>query len=266
MASPHKLATSKLEQVILRSIRKADKTFSLFKPGDRVIVGCSGGADSFTLIRLLGAPQLPWHKYVEIIPIYVAGGEPGENERIKSIREFSARTGIDILITHREIYPLAFSEKNPFSPCFTCSRLRRKALFEETERLGANKVALAHHRDDIIETLFLNIFFGREISTMLPNQPLFNGKYHIIRPLAFVSESYLKEYAKRHAFPITPYRCPFADQSKRKFIKELLLDLERRFPGTKNNIFLALFHPKQDYLLGKFRKSFQRTPNPESNP
>ncbi|MGB9561184.1 MAG: tRNA lysidine(34) synthetase, partial [bacterium] len=180
------------------------------------------------------------------------GGEPYERERVNSILAFSERYGIDIRIVKADIYNKAFSNLNPFSPCFTCSRLRRKALFEEASRVGANKVALAHHFDDTIETLFINIMFGREISTMMPKQSLFDGRYHIIRPLVFISESYLKRYARLLSFPVTPYNCPFALKSKRGFVKRLLSALERKFPGIKRNIYYALYNVKLDYLLAKY--------------
>lgn len=253
MAVLERLSCTKIEKIILRGIKRASRFFSLVQPGDRIIIACSGGADSFTLTRLFPLAFRGWNEAnVEFIPVHIDGGEPYEKERLESIAEFSKRYGLEIRIVKADIYSKAFSESNPFSPCFTCSRLRKKALLEEAQRLKVNKIALAHHFDDLIETFLLNIFFSREISTMMPNQPLFDGKYHIIRPLVFISETYLKRYAYLHSFPISPYRCPFASLSKRRFVKVLLKALEKKFPGIKKNLYLSLYNVKLDYLLAKY--------------
>ena len=122
-------------------------------------------------------------------------------------------------------FPIAtFNRKNP---CFLCSRLRSKRLFEIAAEQGCNKIALAHHRDDIIETLLINMFYGREISTMVPNQAIFGGKLHIIRPLAYIREALVKQYARERQFPVVENLCPSSKSSKRVYIKDLLNELEQ---------------------------------------
>lgn len=114
--------------------------------------------------------------------------------------------------------------------------------------MGCNKIALGHHKDDVIETLLINMFFGREISTMMPNQELFDGKFHIIRPLVYIWEKRLKAYAARNDFPTFENPCPTADKTHRTQIKNLLNDLNRKNKLLKENIFKSLSHVKHDYL------------------
>jgi len=130
-----------------------------------------------------------------------------------------------------------------------CSRLRRKRLFELADEKGCNKIALAHHKDDIIETLLLNIFYSREISTMMPKQSVFGGKLHIIRPLAYIREPLIKRYGKERAFPVIENRCPTSRNSRRSYIKNLLDTMEKDNRKVRENIFKAMKHVKPDYLL-----------------
>jgi len=159
--------------------------------------------------------------------------------------------GYDFVIERSDIGPLSHSEYNQKNPCFLCSRLRRKLIFETAEKTGCNKIAFAHHRDDIIETLLLNIFYGREISTMVPDQPVFSGKLHIIRPLAYIPEELLKRYAQERGFPAIENLCPTGLVSKRRSIKDILDKLEEDNPQIRDNIWKAMGHVKMDYIPAK---------------
>ncbi|MCX5840999.1 MAG: hypothetical protein NTY16_06015 [Deltaproteobacteria bacterium] len=134
------------------------------------------------------------------------------------------------------------------------SRLRRKRIFEIAAERGCNKIAFAHHRDDIIETLLINMFYAREISTMMPNQEIFGGRLHIIRPLAYLREDLVKKYAKQRRFPIIENGCPTSKSSRRLYIKNLLNDLEKDNKDIRDNIFKSMGHVKVDYLLTKAKK------------
>jgi len=144
---------------------------------------------------------------------------------------------------------LAHSDFNRKNPCFLCSRLRRKRIFEIADEKGCNKIAFAHHRDDIIETLLINMFYGREISTMMPNQSIFGGKLHIIRPLAYLQEELVKKYSSERQFPAVKNDCPTSKISKRVYVKNLLNELERDNKEIRDNIYKAMGHIKMDYLL-----------------
>ncbi len=153
-------------------------------------------------------------------------------------------------VVETNIGPLAHSDFNrKASPCFLCSRLRRRRLFELAREYKCTKVALAHNKDDMIETLLLNIFFAREISTMLPYQSFFKGDFHLMRPLAYIEESLLKRFAREEGLPVIENPCPTARNTKRQYIKDLIRKLDGDHRGIKENIFKAMKHVKPDYLL-----------------
>jgi tRNA 2-thiocytidine biosynthesis protein TtcA len=144
---------------------------------------------------------------------------------------------------------VAHSPENRENPCFLCSRLRRKRLFEIADELGCTKLALGHNKDDIIETLFMNICYAGEISTMMPAQTFFQNKFTVIRPLAFADEQLIRKFAREQKFPEFINACPSAYNSKRKEMKTFLEQLYRANKKVKGNIFRAMSHVNTDYLL-----------------
>jgi tRNA 2-thiocytidine biosynthesis protein TtcA len=144
---------------------------------------------------------------------------------------------------------VSHSDQNRENPCFLCSRLRRKRLFEIADELGCTKLALGHNKDDIIETLFLNMCYAGEISTMVPFQSMFQGRFTVIRPLAFADEDMIRRFARKEGLPEFINTCPSASSSKRHEIKSLLNQLYRSNPKIKGNIFRAMSHVKPEYLL-----------------
>jgi tRNA 2-thiocytidine biosynthesis protein TtcA len=142
----------------------------------------------------------------------------------------------------------AHGPDNSENPCFLCSHLRRKILFKVSDEIDANRIAFGHHKDDIIETFFINIFYGASVSTMLPVQELFSGKLVIIRPLYLVDEDLIRRYARSMDWPEIELGCPSAGFSKREDIKRMLLSFYRSNKKIKGNIFHALQNVKTDYL------------------
>lgn len=183
----------------------------------------------------------------ELFAIYIDPGfDGGFSESLK--KYFSVKKEF-LRIEQTDFGILGHSPQNRENPCFLCSRLRRKRLFEIAEELGCNKLALGHNKDDIIETLFLNIFYAGEISTMVPSQSFFKGKFQVIRPLAFVGEDTIRRFAVENEFPDFKNPCPTAWVSKRREIKQLLESLYSKNKKIKGNIFRAMSHVRQDYLL-----------------
>jgi tRNA 2-thiocytidine biosynthesis protein TtcA len=152
-------------------------------------------------------------------------------------------------VEHTDYGILGHSEINSENPCFLCSRLRRKRLFEIADELGCNKLALGHNKDDIIETLFLNICYAGEISTMVPFQTIFKGRFTIIRPLAYADADLIRAFADEQGFPEFVNPCPSANHSKRQEIKTILNQLYRSNRKIKGNIFRSMSRVKLDYLL-----------------
>jgi tRNA 2-thiocytidine biosynthesis protein TtcA len=215
--------------------------------GDRIVVGVSGGADSLTLMWMLAErlPRIPIS--FELFPVYVDPGfEGGFSESLKT---YTADFGLPIRVEHTDYGLLGHSTVNRENPCFLCSRLRRKRLFEIADELGCNKLALGHNKDDIIETFFLNICYAGEISTMVPSQTFFKGKFTVIRPLAYADENLIRAFAGEQRFPEFVNPCPSASHSKRREIKAVLNQLYRSNKKIKGNIFRAMSRVKLDYLL-----------------
>ena len=124
-------------------------------------------------------------------------------------------------------------------------------MFEIANETGCNKIAFAHHKDDIIETLLINMFYGREISTMMPDQSVFGGKFHIVRPLAYINEPLIKKYAREENMPVIQDKCPTSKTSRRLYIKKLLDNMEKDNKDVRENIFKSMSHVKIDYLPGR---------------
>ncbi|MCK5738983.1 tRNA 2-thiocytidine(32) synthetase TtcA, partial [bacterium] len=151
-------------------------------------------------------------------------------------------------IADTKIGPQAHGAKNRKNPCFLCARLRRQRLFEIAVSHNATKIALGHHKDDIIETFMLNILFSREVSTMLPKQDFFGGKFQIIRPLAYLDESQLKKYHREIGFPVFESGGPTDGHAKREYVKGLLHQMEHDYRGIKKNIYKAIKNVNLEYL------------------
>ena len=232
-------------------MEKAIMDYEMIAAGDRVLIGVSGGADSMVLVDLLDSPMVFVPSFSLVAVNIDMGFDPSFQAYEALQRHFSQKV-YDRILEKSDIGPLSHSSYNKKNPCFLCSRLRRKRLFEIAAEQGCNKVALAHHRDDIIETLLLNMFYGREISTMMPNQSIFGGKMSIIRPLAYIREKLVKKYATEQKLPVWKNLCPSSNQSKRIYVKNLLDQLEKDNRLVRDNLFRAMGHVKVDYLPGKY--------------
>lgn len=247
------MKSSKLHLHLRKRTEQAILKHGMLSQGDRVIVGVSGGADSLTLLKLLSGPLLFVPKPEFLLAVYVdMGFEGAAGESAGEMKKYFEGEGRNYQVLETNIGPLAHSDFNrKASPCFLCSRLRRRRLFELAREHRCNKIALAHNKDDMIETLLLNIFFGREISTMLPYQSFFKGDFYLIRPLAYIEESLLKRFAREENLPVIENPCPTAKNTKRQYIKDLTKKLDGDHRGIKENIFKAMKHVKPDYLLTK---------------
>jgi len=215
--------------------------------GDRIVVGLSGGQDSLALMWILNERRSRILINYDLFAVYIdLGFDDGFS---KSLENYCKKIGFNLRVERTDYGILAHSSQNRENPCFLCSRLRRKRIFEIADELGCNKLALGHNKDDIIETLFLNICYAGEISTMVPSQTFFQEKFTLIRPLAFTDENIIKRFAKEQQFPGFINPCPTAKVSKRQEIKTMLQQLYRTNKKIKGNIFRALSHVKTEYLL-----------------
>ncbi|UCD33954.1 MAG: tRNA 2-thiocytidine(32) synthetase TtcA [Desulfobacterales bacterium] len=219
----------------------------MISDGDRILVGLSGGKDSLTLLWILNERHSRIPINYELFPVYIDHGF--EDSFSTPLAKYCLGTGFELRVEFTDFGILAHSRHNRENPCFLCSRLRRKRLFEIADEIGCNKLALGHNKDDIIETLFMNMCYAGEISTMVPSQSFFQKRYTLIRPLAFVDEEIIRRFARENKFPNFVNPCPTAKISKRQEVKTLLKQLFRSNRKIKGNIFRSMSHVKAEYLL-----------------
>jgi tRNA 2-thiocytidine biosynthesis protein TtcA len=228
-------------------LEKAVLDYSMIANGDRLLIGVSGGADSYALLDLLDSPMIFLPKF-SFIAVNIDMGFDPDYIAYRELEKYFQEHQYTYVMEKTDIGVISHTDFNRKNPCFLCSRLRRKRIFEIANEKRCNKIAFAHHRDDIIETLLLNMFYGREISTMMPKQSIFGGKLHIIRPLVYLREELVKKYSYERQFPTVKNECPSSENSKRSYVKKLLKELELENSEIRHNIFKAMNHVKPDYL------------------
>jgi tRNA 2-thiocytidine biosynthesis protein TtcA len=235
------------EKEIRSLLGKAIHRYGLIQDGDRILVAVSGGKDSLSLLHLLKERLKRVPIRYELLAVHIdLGFDSGSADILKNYFE---EKGLTHHIEFTDIGKRANSSENRENPCFLCAWERRKKLFQLANRFKCNKVALGHHKDDIIETLLLNIFYSGEISTMLPLQSLFKGKITIIRPLSLLEEKKIEKFARALHLPIGSSGCPSSGRTKRKEVKEIIETLSRKNHRVKGNIFRSLSNIKMDYML-----------------
>ena len=237
------------EKEIRSLVGKAIHRYGLIQDGDRILVGVSGGKDSLTLLHLLKERRKRVPIHYELIPVHIDLGFG--SGRLEILKDYLERQGLSYHLEFTDIGRRANSPENRENPCFLCSWERRKRIFQLANRLKCNKVALGHHKDDIIETLLINIFYSGEISTMLPLQSLFKGKITLIRPLSLVEEKKIERFARAMDLPFGSSGCPSSGRTKRKEVKEIIEALSRKNHRVKGNIFRSLSNIKIDYTLSR---------------
>ena len=226
---------------------KAIHTRGMIGNGDRVMVAVSGGLDSLSLLWLLRErlSRIPISYTLTAVHVDLGFGA-GSGDQMES---FFVKNGFDYRIITTDIGVKAHSPENRESPCFLCAWLRRKTLFKAAAESGFKKIAFGHHKDDIIETFFLNVFYGASISTMTPMQEFFKGRLHIIRPLFMIDKDLIKRYADAMGWKEISTGCPTSGFSKREEIKVMLSQFYQGNRKVKGNIFRALHSVRPEYLL-----------------
>lgn len=242
------LARNKKYFRLNKKVGKAIVKYNLIDDGDKILVAVSGGKDSMTLLTALN-DRIEWAPVkFEFIPVYI---DPGFDDGVASgLKQFCTENDIDLHVEYTNFGVYAHSSENKKkSPCFICSWNRRKRLFELAEKFGCNKIALGHTKDDLIATLFINMCYSGNMSTMVPNQEFFKGQFRVIRPLCFLDEKEIKSFVNSTEIPVFENICPSAGVSKRDEMKVFLNSLYKGNKRVKENIFRAMSHIDTEYLL-----------------
>lgn len=243
--------SSKVEKKLLHYINKANDDFNMISKGDRVMVCLSGGKDSFTMLTLLNAMRIASNYKFEIFSFTLDQAQPGWNDT--ALREWLEKRKIPYEIMRQDTYSIV-KEKIPEGKtyCSLCSRLRRGIIYSYAEEHGYNKVALGHHRDDLIRTLLMSILYGGQIQSMPPKLLSDNKKHIVIRPLAYCQEDDIKEYLAEQDFPIIPCTlCGSQDNLMRVRVKKLIDQLAEENPKIPSNMLHALQSIKPSQLMDK---------------
>lgn len=248
----------RLESRILRGMNEANRDHRLVEAGDRILVAMSGGKDSYALLWGLRHMQAAAPIDFDLVPYHLDQGQPGHD--VEPLRAHLQSIGLPFEIEYQDTYTRVVEKTEPGKVyCSLCSRFRRAILYKAATRHGCNKVALGHHRDDLIETFLLNAFFAGQIKAMPPRLLSENNMHEVIRPLCYVAEDALAELAEHHAYPILPCNLCGSLQTQRAFVKNLLGQLEGHTRHLKGNLLHALGNvvpshladPKLNPLLGQ---------------
>jgi len=239
------------ERKLLRKLRRANKDFALVEPGDRVMVCLSGGKDSYGLLYLLQQlrPTVPFD--FELVAVNLDQGQPGFQQYV--IADWCDAMGVDKHMVTQDTYSVVLDRvPEGRTYCSLCSRLRRGVLYRVAVELGCTKIALGHHRDDLAETLLLNLFYAGQLKAMPPKLFSDDGRNVVIRPLAYCAEEDLAVLAREQAFPILPCDlCGSQDNLKRKRIKGLLTELQGENANVKGSVLAALANVRPTHLLDR---------------
>jgi tRNA 2-thiocytidine biosynthesis protein TtcA len=245
------LENHKLEKRLCREVGRAIVDYNMIEEGDRVMVCLSGGKDSYGMLDILQKLQARAPIHFELIVVNLDQKQPGFPADI--LPAYLTKLGVKFHIENQDTYSIVKRViPEGKTMCSLCSRLRRGILYRVAGELGATKIALGHHRDDILQTLLLNMFFGAKLKGMPPKLVSDDGQHVVIRPMAYVAETDLSRWAELRQFPIIPCTlCGSQENLQRKQVGLMLKDWEKRFPGRVENMFSALQNIVPSHLMDR---------------
>jgi len=253
---------SMLQKRLLRDAGRAIADFGLIEPGDRILVGISGGKDSFTLLHLLQHLQRSAPIEFSLVACNLDQGHPGFPAA--DLERYLRGTGAEVLMLREDTYSVVKRlVPEGETTCSVCSRLRRGILYSGARQLGCTKIALGHHRDDLIESLLMSMLFTGKLRTMPPRLRSDDGRNVVIRPLCYTAERDIAAFAAEMKFPIVPCDlCGSQENLQRKRVKKLLAELEREHPAIRASILGAMSNVMPEHLLDRRLVREERGPDP----
>lgn len=240
-------------QLLLGLTRKAIDEYKLIDEGDKIAVGLSGGKDSLTLLYALKALQSFYPKHFDLMAITVDLGYDGTN--FAPLRAFCESLDVSFLLVDTNIAHVVFDERKEKNPCSLCATLRKGALNRNAVAAGCNKIAYAHHKDDIIETMLMALVFEGRLHSFSPRTELTRTGLTVIRPLMFADEKEVISFTRRYQLPVVKNMCPVDGFTKREWAKTLLKQLEDDCPTVRQNIFTAILNGQLDGWPQRFKRS-----------
>ena len=237
---------------MLSPFRRAINQYKMIKDGDKIAVGVSGGKDSVTLLKLLAEYQKFSPEKFELIAITVDLRFDGKPMDTTPIQKLCDELNVKYVVEETDIGQIVFDARKETNPCALCSKMRKGALYNCATDNGCNKVALGHHKDDLIDTMFLSLFYEGRLSTFAPKSYLNRTGLTMIRPLIFTNEKDITPYARE--LPVVKSCCPANKTTKRERIKEIISLIGKDIPEIREMVFTALVHPERYNLFDKFEK------------
>lgn len=257
--SPEEIAEEKLRNKLTKRFHKACAEYGLIEDGDHILIGLSGGKDSLLLTELLGRRARIYKPHFNVSALHVRVKERDYTSDLTYLEEFCKEAGIPLMVRdtmiNDEMSATAslndemMKGKRETNPCFLCSWYRRKELFNVAQELGCNKIAFGHHRDDLLETMLMNLIYQGAFATMPPKLQLEKMPLQIIRPLCLIDEADIKEYAAMREYKKQVSLCPFEHVSSREKVKGLLAQIKALNPEAADTMFGALGNVKGEYLV-----------------
>ncbi len=249
MRTEAEIEEEKLNRKIKKTVWNAINDYNMIEDGDKLMICLSGGKDSYTMLDIMMQIQKASVFNFEIVAVNLDQKQPGFPEHV--LPNYLSSVGVDYQIVEKDTYSIV-KEKTPEgkTTCSLCSRLRRGILYTAAEELGCNKIMLGHHRDDIIETFFLNLFFAGKIETMPPKYKTNDDRFVVLRPLAFVKEADIVRLAEIREYPIIPCNlCGSQPNMQRQIVKAMLAKWEEKYPGRNEIMFTALKNISPTHML-----------------
>lgn len=251
-----KTEIEKTEHRIRKSFWNLQEEFGLIEPGDKVMACLSGGKDSYTMLDMLLHAQKALQNSFEIIAVNLDQKQPGFPEEV--LPKYLTEKGVNFRIIEKDTYSIVMEKLSKGKTmCTICSRLRRGILYDVASEIGATKVALGHHREDVLETFFLNLFFAGKIEAMPAKYKTDDGRHVVIRPLAYAKEKDIEVFAKHMEYPIIPCNlCGSQEGMQRAAMKKMLADWEEKYPNRSEIMLTALKNIHPSHLFDKKRYDF----------
>ena len=250
-------------QQLLSPARKAIEDYEMINDGDKIAVGLSGGKDSVTLLYILAGLKRFYPKKFELVAITIDLGLDYDQKEVESLKNLCAELNVEYHIVPTDIYQILFVERKEKSPCSLCSKMRRGALNTKAIELGCNKLALGHHADDLIETLFLSLFYEGRLSTFEPITYLSRANMTVIRPMIYIEEKNIRAFSKDKPVLFNP--CPADKHTQREYVKNLINQIKKDIPIAKDRMLSAITHPERNHLFDDAIEKYAREMNELKN-